>query len=773
VKGFVDRRGEKPKKPRKAKPAAPKAPKPEGVNLTPEQQERLDEEWQRFMDSPLSDWKAFSQEMGWLAWSQDQADAFRAKAEGIKKDWSRQKDLFTEQEAINETTGTFDLHNPLSMAEVVEAFSTARGSKMDALMEYWRMSILTGPQTHNVNILSTAMNVGFHLGPRRVIEAMANSLIRSEKGATLSEFKPMAMQIAKAWHLAARLAARSWQLDSRGGRVFDSYAQALSLQLDFTGQGAEYVPPALGGKIGKIMRSMSFRALQTADTFLKSFYAQIDVAAQAHRIAAAEEKLTGARYAARVDALMEPGSIAWLRSMDGAKYAAFQKDMAFDGLTIRQAGEKSSETPAMDIAVDGIVWLAQAARQLPVIGRVATFFLPYLVTPTNINKQAIEYTPLGGFLALADGIRSLRRRVFRGDLSKQEAADEAAKLYDKARLLQDSTNQIIGMMALMALAKLAWPDDEEELPWITGTQPYKTTRRGERDNAFAVLPPMTMRLPGGIQFSYARFEPASTSIASMTDLIVAKNRHGGFTPAAIADWSSRFKDRIKDQSFMMGVSNLFNAIEDPDRWGERLAGNILTGFVPNILRQPLREMDTKLRDQSPREEDGFFASMGKRIGYSLVPQMAPAKRDVWGDPIPANRGQVIGNRPLDMAFRVLDPTNAQVSPQAKPIDRWIYRWNLRTLDSADRIAIETVRDKISGTIPGEKKSRVFALTVQEQAQASERIGTMAREVLGDDWDKRPLDPESARQITDTFSKVKGMVLKEIRQEKLAEAMGVR
>ncbi|MCE5310432.1 MAG: zeta toxin family protein [Acidobacteriales bacterium] len=779
--GFVDRRGEKPRKPRKPrakkegetetkKPKKPAAPKPEGVELTPEQQARLDEDWQRFLDSDLSTWKAYYKgERNRWPWTKEQQLRFEDKAQAIKKDWSKQKDLFTEREEVSTTTGTFDIHDPVSMLKVAEAFMVARGGKVDAIMEYWRMSILSGMQTHVVNIGSTALNIGFNLAPRRALEAMVNTLIRSDKSATFGEFKPMVREVTNAWRLAARNAVRSWQLDWLGSRVFDQYANAEVLQLDFTGTAqADFIPPALGGKFGKVMRSISFRALQTADTFLKSFYSQLEAAAQAHRIAAVEEKLKGAAYDARLAELMIPGSVAWVRALDGAKVAAFQKDMAFEGMGLKAMADKAKETPVLDIMVDSMIYVLQVSRNLPIIGRLSTFFMPFLVTPANINKQAIGYTPMGAFVNLVDATRALKRRIFKGDMSKAEAIKEAAALYDRARLVQDVTNQVIGLAVLAVVAELAWPDDDDELPWITGTTPYKTTRRGERDNAYAVMPPMSIRLPGGVVFSYARFEPFSTSAASMVDFVVALNRQGGMTPAALADWSIRFKDRIKDQSFMQGLSNLFNAVEDPDRWGERLAASTLTGFVPNIIRQPVREMDTELRDSSPREQDGLFTSLAKSIGFSVVPQAAPVKQTVWGEDIPTNRGQSIGPRAVDAAIRIFDPTNLTLNPQADPIDRWIYRWNLRTPLKENRIVIEPIKDKITGRIPGEKKDRVLPLTPQEQADANRRAGRMAREVLGNDWADRPLGPEDALRIKETVSQAQTMIRAELRQRKIME-----
>lgn len=655
------------------------------------------------------------------------------------------------------SAGTFDLNDPIQVKAVLDAFALARGSKMDALMEYWRASILTGPQTHIVNIGSNLINAAYNLLPKRAAEAAINNLLGlvgqgSERAATFKEFAPMAKQLRAGLQLAARNALRSWKLESR---TFEAYALAEPIQLDFTGVGAEYIPPALGGKFGKIMRSLSFRAMTAADEFMKSAYGQMEAAAQAHRIAAVEEKLTGSVYEARLAELMEPGSQAWARAVDESKRVTFQEEIKGEDLrSIRR--------------LDQLAQLAKHGRNMPWIGRPLTFFLPFIDTPLNVFKQALEMSPIGGALAVIDGARALKRKVLRGSMSKEQAAEEAALLYDRARLVRDMTNQTLGVATFLALQGLVVPDEDDELPVVTGTVPYKGTKRGERDNAYAVMPAQSIRI-GSLQFSYARVEPFATFLASTVDLIREMDRHGGMKPEVFSQWLMRFKDQVKDKTFLQGVSDLFNALEDPDRFAERLAANVLTGFAPNLIRQPIREMNSTIRDTNPKADEGVMTSIGRRIGYGILPQLAPAKTDVWGNEVRANRGELIGGfGATDMIFRILDPTNAQLSPKIDPLDRWIFLYNLRTADSADRISIQAIPNVLRGTVPGEKKSRTFALTPEEQAEANRLAGQQARQMLGDGWEDRAYEDRTARMIVDTIGRAQGIQREIIRNRKIAE-----
>jgi hypothetical protein len=78
------------------------------------------------------------------------------------------------RQPINETRGTFDMHDPVAVKRVLDAFALARGGPGDALLEFWRMSILTGPHTHIVNTASNVLNSAYHLLPRRGVEAAIN-----------------------------------------------------------------------------------------------------------------------------------------------------------------------------------------------------------------------------------------------------------------------------------------------------------------------------------------------------------------------------------------------------------------------------------------------------------------------------------------------------------------------------------------------------------------------------------------------------------------------
>lgn len=753
---FVDRRNEKPRMPRQSKPKAKAAPR--------QPASRSDMTLEEWANRPPQTWRTlFETEMGnlqpgdrlnfeeWVrrefpesakSW-QSEMDLLPQDKRMTLEEWATRPmqtstavpgpALFEDPKApINETTGTFDLNDPKAVKAVMDAFALARGTKLDALMEFWRMSILSGPQTHIVNAASNTINSAYNLLPRRAAEATVNTLLGligqgDVKSAGFGEFAGMARALHKAVQGAARTALRSWELESH---VFEAYATAAAQQLDFTGVGGEYQPPALGGKFGKLMRSISFRAMTAADEFQKRLYGELEAAAQAHRIAKQEDKLSGEAYTARVQELMQPGSVAWIRALDESKRITFQQEI--DG-----------SNPRAIARLDQLAELAKKGREMPYLGRPLTLFLPFINTPLNVFKQAVEMSPLGGFLAVVDGARALRRKIFRGELSKAEADAAAAELYDRTRLVRDLTNQSLGIMLYFALKGLTEPpeDDEQGLPMITGTQPYKSTKAGERAVAMRTMPPQSIRI-GDTMFSYSRVEPFATVLAGMVDAIVTINRTG-LTSESASLYAATFKDQVNDKTFLKGVSDLINAWEEPGRFAENLTGNIITGFIPNIIRQPIREMDSVSRDTSPRTSDGFFTSIAKKVGYSVVPQAAPVKMDVWGNPVASHRGEPLGGFALtDTLVRIVDPTNLTVGAAVDPIDRYIFNYNLQTADPKERLSIMPIDDYV---MIDKKK---VAITPEQQAEANRRAGKAARAALPTTWDWKAPTSEGIDRIKD-------------------------
>ena len=634
----------------------------------------------------------------------------------------RQQRMFAQP--VSTFTGTLDMHDPRSVRAAAREVAATRASIFDKVVDYWRMAILTGPQTAIVNTASNVMHSLYHLGPRRLVEAGLNDVLGlfgagDKNSATLGEIAAMTRVIHRALALAGQNMVKSWNQESR---IAESMFTQAYQQHELGQLKGEDLTPALRGPLGTLMRSLSYRHMTAADEFIKAFHGTMEAAAQAHRIAK-REKLTGKAYAARIEELMEFGSEAWRRALEVSEDITFQ----------RKLDPKDPRTLA---ALDK---LGSAIKRGTAKYRALAFFFPFVNTPTNIFKAAIEMSPIGALLAVIDGTRALKIRYASGKMDKRAAEVAASELYDRARLVKDLTNQIVAAGIFWALSGMVESDEDDEsgLPRITGTVDWKATRKGERDNQYRTMPPMSIRLGDNTIVSYSRVEPFATMLAGVVDLIHELNVSGGVNDKLVGAYFGRIQNQLTDKTFLAGVSDLVKAAQDPERFTTKLAGGIVTGFVPNLIRQPIREVDPVLRDASPREEDGFFTAIGKQLGYSLAPGYAPPQVDVWGNPVTRHHGEQLGTPQTDILVRVFDPSNIAIGKEIDPIDLYIFNWNSKT-DLKRHLALEPIRDSLIDTRSGQTIK--LPLTPEEQAEANRRAGKAAREFLGNEWDwKNPTE----------------------------------
>ncbi len=633
---------------------------------------------------------------------------------------------------------TLALHDPLTMRRIADAFAAARSTGLDKILEFWKASILSGPKTHAVNMASNASFQLYDQWVKRGGEALLNSLtgLGGKDAPTVSELPHMLAALLPALRLGVTNALRSFRMESA---VFEAQALGLPRQDDFAGGKMDHHAPAIGGQLGRIIR-IPFRLLSMADEFFKTVAGHVEAAAQAHRMAKAAG-LAGAAYQSRVAKLLEPGSEAWEAAYAYAEKVTFQTPIG--------TGHKLTDL-IFDRLANSLLNLKGKGGPLQYLD----FMVPFVKTPTNIVKIGLEYSPLGAVLALADMMREAA--AFQTNVhahGRQAAAKMRGQIYHRARLLQDVVQQTIAWgLALYLKGLILPPDDEDDeaqdeqgLPFITGTSPWKSTHRGLRDLQFRTAPPQSVRIRRK-WYSYARLEPFASALAGTIDALKAD------------DWNAYgtvLLGQLKDKTFLAGLSDLANLIEDPERYGNQWAANIATGFIPNLIRQPLRETDPLLRDTKPSvSASGFFGELAQRIGYNVWSRGAPPKMDAWGRPVLKNNGDQFGSPLTDIPFRIFTPVSrsdaAASAGKLLPVDRYLLSWSLRSPGKG--WAPEAMDRRLAKTIDG--RTYHVQLSTAEYEAMSAQAGQAALMVLaGKSWDWRHPTLEGVEQIKDTYEKV--------------------
>ena len=665
-----------------------------------------------------------------------------------------------EQRERKKAGGEIDLKDPLSVNKARRMTEERKSTGFDKLSEYWRASILSGPQTHVVNIVSGLTYGAYEASFKKLATGAQADILRlfglKPDAASLSDIPAMMAATLPAIKAAFIDSIRSWKAETG---LFDTYA--MNLRGEDGVLFKEGYSPALKGMLGKIMRGISFRLMGAADEFVKSFFTRIDVAAQARQIAR-NEGLSGNAMANRISALMAPGSLAWERSLAQAKRITFQ-----DQEVRTENGSLKLESPLQPglATIDTIDHIADLISRTKkgdfgkFLKSVSHFTFPFVSTPANIFKAGVTMSPVGGLLAIIDAARSLQRL-------KKGNAEEAKRIYNAARALDDITNQIAAWGFILGLSALVKPgDDDDELPFITGTVPWRTSAPGEREIAYRTAPPQSIRI-GDKWYSYKRLDPFASALAFTIDSIREFQSGKPFDEKSGAIITGMLTN-MQDKTFLQGVSDLVNAVQDPKRYAGKYATNIAIGFVPNLVRQPARTRDAVFRETDLPNDMGFFEMLEHRIGYGMFPAstnpLTPIPSvDIWGREAAKNTGT--GGPNTDWLLRLFSPVDTRSASDVDPLDVALLRYNM-THD--EPFGVTAPSREITRTI-GNRQVKI-SLNDAEYLDFVTKAGKAVRSYLGTAYQSRDLTEKDVDNIKDIIRRVQGVY----RDEALVNAMRAR
>lgn len=733
------------------------------------------------------------------------------------------------------------LRDTKTVAQAMQEVSAGRSGFFAKMAEYWRMSILSGPQTHVVNMSSGVFHGLYRHMVQKTGAATLASLARAI-GVTNMEDAPsladMPAVISAAWHAFAPSVRHAIRAARFNTRLFDLYAEGelradpgiskdeaakqgllddkgrldrskLGLKVDATGNYAnEKWTPALSRQkwLGKVMDGISFRPLLLADEFVRSFFGRLELAGQARQIARAEPRLrkraeeleikarglldakgyklqmdaTTGRYYATEDGkrvklekwreALPPGlreslelmgheivlhggiskmlgaevsqadlerrikeltdtkkSAAWMRAVEAANTITFQEEIG-EGVRIIDALDRFGLI-IQDAKNGEYGWLKYPAA----------FIFPFVATPLNIFKTGVTMSPIGGALALIDAARAYSRRK-EGDL------EMAKRIMNADRALQEAVNQTIAWGVIMAVSELVKPgEDDNELPFITGTMEWRATAAGERELANRTAPAQSIRI-GGKWYSYKRMDPFASALAFTVDAVKAA-QSGDSLDRVWAKIGLNMVNNMRDKTFLMGLGDVMNVVQDPERYGTPWIANITTGFIPNLIRQPIRTHDDVFRESNLPNDMPFTEVLARKMGYAVVPQYAPPKVDVWGREVSKDTGT--GGPNTDFLWRLFSPVDMRDATAPDPLDLALQRYNY---DAAKPFGVTAPEREIQRTPVKGKEPVKISLTDAEYQDFVTKAGKAARDTLGARYNNTVLDDDDVKVIKTVISK---------------------
>ena len=329
---------------------------------------------------------------------------------------------------------------------------------------------------------------------------------------------------------------------------------------------------AIGGPVGTAINA-PIRMLAGVDALFSEMAYQGEIYAQAARTAA-REGLRGQAFAAQV-----------------------ARTVANPALDIMEKAAKRAELITLKTAPDKVT---RAIMQLREESRVGMFVAPFIQTPSNLLKLGIAYSPAGFLRALP--LRGEERALMLG----RAAVGSALMWYFGTKLLDGEVTA-------------GAPSDakERELFYAQGKQPY-SIRVGD----------------DWVQFR--RFEPLSTPLNWTAALFDAWQRGKGDWSKTVPMMSLAVGRALLDSTYLSGMSQFVDALQDPERNAERMAASLLTGFIPfsGFLRGVAQAGDPYLR--APENVLETIQSRFPGLSERVRPQLA-----ITGQPVmrpPSRRG---------------------------------------------------------------------------------------------------------------------------------------
>lgn len=433
----------------------------------------------------------------------------------------------------------------------------------DKLIELYYNSLLSGPQTHVTNVLGNTLTAIGQIpehaaaavigGARRAIgQGDADRVLFSELGARTVGM----MQGAREGLAAAAKTLRTGEATDAVTKVEQQTQRAIS------------------GVKGSIIRTPS-RFLAAEDELFKGIARRMELAGISVRQAAKEGLSGDAAKARAAELLANPTDDMLARSFDYGRYLTFQNAL----------GPVGRHVTAITEAMPGL-----------------KLILPFVRTPTNILKFAIERSPAAPLM-----------KTWWNDM---RAGGAKADLAIARVMVGTGVAATVFQMAQDGKITGGGPADKEakRLLMTTGWQPY----------SFKV---------GDRYISYQRMDPYSTTIGTAANVVdLQRHMTDKQRDNAAMLVGTAILHNLGSKTWLSGLSDALEAVNDPDRslgnFTARMAGSLA---VPAVVAQAARYADPVLREaRAPLDR---IRSRVPGLSTSLYP-----RRDAFGRPITTEGG---------------------------------------------------------------------------------------------------------------------------------------
>lgn len=452
----------------------------------------------------------------------------------LKRVIAKNPERWPDAKKVADMLNRFDPNDKVGMIKFLQ--EVEKTTPLSALESIWYNNVLSNTSTHLANLIGNAGRTLWHLStkPFRVATDVGVSKFT---GQPRQEFINEVLPEYNGAVVGLRQGVRKAILAFQSG-LRQSDIENLNVP-----------EKALKGRVGSAL-SVPSRALVAGDELFRSMNETMEIYRSATSTAI-KEGLKGEALNARVAELIDNPTPDMLKSA-----RKLGEDLLFQNV--------SKELRA----VGGLRDMFKI--DIPKIGTVRPmrFVIPFIQVPLNVAKFGFEASPIGiGATALKG------KTIPRTEFNRRMASG------------------VLGTAITVALASLFVEDK------LTGRQP-KNQKEADAFYAQGKLP-YAVRI-GDTWVQYNRLpEPFASQLTNLAVLYdeFRDNPDASLSQKAGAYTTGMIRG-LADRTFLTGIGDLMNAIEDPERYGKNFLQNIATGFIPasSLTAATARAVDPVVRD---------------------------------------------------------------------------------------------------------------------------------------------------------------------------------
>lgn len=503
----------------------------------------------------------------------------------LYRQYSKQLD---NEKPLMDALARLDPDNPEELATFLRAVNKPKFHEY--LQEYWVASILSGPATHQRNIIGNAVNAALENAVVRPTSAMWDAAKGGEREVFLRETGHAVAGLTVGIREGVR---RGWQVARRGYDV-DTMSGKLYLPRSAFARSQNRV---VRETIGPVV-TMPLRLLVAEDAIFKTMNHTAEIYAQAARIASKEIRsgaLSPDGFSARAAHLVSNPTDKMIEAADAfALKATFNDPASAIGQSMIDLRDRLAITVHKD--------KYGQPTKIPIGG----FIFPFIKIADRLMVRGFEYSPIGFAKA---GLAATRA----------ESVDMAARAS-------------IGSVVLAYAASLAMEGR------ITGGAPTDPAEKAAFFEAHKQA--WSIRTDDGTWIPYGGLLPIGTPFAIAASFWKGWTENGESPDVEkLGHAAAQIGAYVSDQSYMDGLSKMMDVIggtkSEQGRAFSDLATNTTWGFSPysGLTRTVARAVDPRLID-AERIQDRLAQNI-PGISLGMDARLTP-----WGEEVIPTGGRL-------------------------------------------------------------------------------------------------------------------------------------